>query len=303
MVGVGERREAAALMMRIGVSERRSCGLLGLERKSYRYEPRERVRDPIVEKIKELSLKYPRFGYRRIWAMLRRTGEAVNIKRVHRWWKKLKLQLARKRPKRRRFEVVVPLPKATRPNEIWTYDFVFDQVVSGRKLKMLNLVDEFTRECLAIEIASSITSAKVRHMLERVCRERGFPAHIRSDNGSEFIADALKDWFAANGIAPVYTEPGKPWQNGKCESFNGKLRDELLNRRWFSSMWEARVVIESWRKFYNNERPHSSLGYRTPEEFRREYDRKDQRKFRESLASGSAFPKLESVKILAFQLG
>lgn len=310
MVTVVDRREAASLMIISGVSERRSCALLGLERKSYRYKGRERERDPIIEKIKELSQKYPRFGYRRIWAMLRRDGEAVNIKRVHRWWKRLKLQIARKRPQKRRFEAVVPLPKATWPNEIWTYDFVFDQVVSGRKMKMLNLVDEYTRECLAIEIASSITSPKVRDVLEKVCRERGFPKMIRSDNGSEFIANALKQWLAANGIAPVYIAPGKPWQNGKCESFNGKLRDELLNLRWFSSMWEARVVIESWRKYYNSERPHSSLGYLTPKEFCRQYnakdqhgyDAKDRRTFSESLASGSASPEPKNVKSLAFQL-
>lgn len=284
-------------MIAKGLSERVACSLLELERKSLRYEPRERKPDPIAMRIKELALAYPRFGYRRVWAMLVRAGEAVNIKRVHRWWKKLKLQLARKRPKRRRQEIQMIVPKAERPNQVWTYDFVFDQVVSGRKLKMLTLVDECTRECLAVEVASSITASGVRRVLERVCRDRGFPEMIRSDNGSEFIAEATREWLAANDIAPVFIDPGKPWQNGKCESFNGKLRDELLSQRWFSSMWEARVVIESWRKYYNTERPHSSLGYRTPAEFA------------VSLASGSADSKLESdhescqTKTLAFQLG
>ncbi len=285
------------IMIGTGVSERYACGMLELERKSYRYEPRERGADAFAERVKEMALKYPRFGYRRVWAILRRAGEAVNIKRVHRWWKKLKLQLARKRPKRRRQNVMGIAPTATRPNQVWTYDFVFDQVVSGRKLKMLTLVDECTRECLAVEVASSITAEGVRRVLERVCGERGFPEMIRSDNGSEFIAEATREWLAANNIAPVFIAPGKPWQNGKCESFNGKLRDELLSQRWFSSMWEARVVIESWRKFYNNERPHSSLGYRTPAEFAA------------SLASGSAASKLDPdsmsvrTKTLAFHLG
>lgn len=229
--------------------------------------------------------------------MLRRAGEVVNIKRVHRWWKKLKLQLGRKRPKRQRHNVQMITPAATRPNQVWTYDFVFDQVVSGRKLKMLTLVDECTRECLAVEVASSITAIGVRRVLERVCGERGFPAMIRSDNGSEFIAEATREWLAANNIAAVFIAPGKPWQNGKCESFNGKLRDELLSQRWFSSTWEARVVIESWRKFYNTERPHSSLQYRTPAEFA------------VTLASGSADSELDpdsrsvKPKTLAFQLG
>lgn len=242
-------------MIASGLSERRACTLAELERESYRYKPRERETDPIAKRIKELALKYPRFGYKRVWAMLRRAGEVVNLKRVHRWWKKLKLQLARKRPKKQHSAAIIPLSAATGPNEIWTYDFVFDQVVSGRKLKMLTLIDEYTRECLAVEVASSITAAGVRRVLERICREHGFPQMIRSDNGSEFIAAATAEWLAANNIAPVFIAPGKPWQNGKCESFNGKLRDELLSRRWFSSMWEARVVIESWRKYYNTERP------------------------------------------------
>lgn len=297
MVGAGERREAAAVMIGKGLSERRSCRLVELERKSYRYEPRAREPDLMAEKIKELAMRYPRFGYRRIWAMLRRAGEMVNIKRVHRWWKRLKLQLARKRPKRQRVVIEEMAPKAVRPNQVWTYDFVFDQVVSGRKLKMLTLVDECTRECLAVEVASSITAAGVRRVLERVTYERGLPEMIRSDNGSEFIAASTTEWLAASGIKAMFIEPGKPWQNGKCESFNGKLRDELLSRRWFSSMWEAKVVIESWRKYYNTERPHSALGYRTPAEFS------------ESLAYGSAFAKLEfdplsiKTKTLAFHLG
>ena len=240
-----------------------------LRRKSYRYEPKQPDRGTLAERIKELAMKYPRFGYRRVWAMLRRAGMAINHKRVHRLWRLLGLALARKRPKKRRSGVSPEIsPKAERPNQIWTYDFVFDQVVSGRKLKMLTLINEYTRECLAVQVGTSVTSQKVRAVLERVCYGRGFPAAIRSDNGSEFIANVTRDWLAAHNIEPLFIAPGKPWQNGKCESFNGKLRDELLSQRWFNSMWEARVVIENWRTYYNTERPHSALGYLTPAEFR-----------------------------------
>lgn len=295
MVGVSGQREAVAVMISAGMSERRSCGILELRRKSYRYEPKQADTLTLIERIKELAMKYPRFGYRRVWAMLRRAGMAINHKRVHRLWQLLGLALARKRPKKRRSGVANPIsPKATRQNQIWTYDFVFDQVVTGRKLKMLTLIDEYTRECLAVEVGTSLTSQKVRKALERVCYGRGFPEAIRSDNGSEFIANATCEWLAAHNIKPLFIAPGKPWQNGKCESFNGKLRDELLSRRWFNSMWEAKIVIESWRKYYNTERPHSALGYLTPIEFR---------------AKARLRPELNqktgpfSTKTLAFQLG
>ena len=290
-----ERREAVAVMIVGGLSERRSCRMLEMRRKSYRYEPKHQDTGTLIERIKELAMKYPRFGYRRVWAMLRRAGMVINHKRVHRLWQRLGLALARKRPKKKRSGVSDGiLPIATRANQIWTYDFVFDQVVSGRKLKMLTLIDEYTRECLAVEVGTSVTSQKVREALEKVCYKRGFPEAIRSDNGSEFIANATRDWLAAHDIEPLFIAPGKPWQNGKCESFNGKLRDELLSRRWFNSMWEAKIVIESWRKYYNTERPHSALGYLTPAEFR---------------AKASLHPELNHktgpflTKTLAFQLG
>ena len=143
-----------------------------------------------------------------------------------------------------------------------------DQSLSGKSLKMLTLIDEYTRECLAVEVGVSIKSQRVRQVLEKVCREKGLPALLRSDNGSEFIAQSVNNWLAENGIKPLFIEPGKPWQNGKGESFNGKLRDECLSREWFSSVREAQAVIEGWRNFYNTERPHSSLGYLTPLEFR-----------------------------------
>ncbi len=201
--------------------------------------------------------------------MLRREGIKVNLKRVYRLWKQEKLNLPKRRPRQKRAKPTLGIvPKAEKVNQVWTYDFVFDQSLSGRSLKMLTLIDEYTRECLAMEVGVSIKSEKVRQILERVCAGKGEPEMIRSDNGSEFIGQAVNSWLAQNGIKPLFIEPGKPWQNGKGESFNGKLRDECLSREWFSSVREAQVVIEGWRKFYNQERPHSSLGYLTPSEFK-----------------------------------
>lgn len=220
-------------------------------------------------------MKHPRFGYRRIWAMLRRERLNINLKRVYRLWKQEKLNLPKKRVSKKRAKPTIGIvPKAEKANQVWTYDFVFDQRLSGRSLKMLTLIDEYTRECLAVEVGVSIKSEKVRQILRRVCLEKGAPEMIRSDNGSEFIGQAVNSWLAQNGIKPLFIEPGKPWQNGKCESFNGKLRDECLSREWFSSVREAQVVIEGWRKFYNDERPHSSLGYLTPSEFKSRMENK-----------------------------
>jgi putative transposase len=220
-------------------------------------------------------MKHPRFGYRRIWAMLRRERLNINLKRVYRLWKQEKLNLPKKRVSKKRAKPTIGIvPKAEKANQVWTYDFVFDQRLSGRSLKMLTLIDEYTRECLAVEVGVSIKSEKVRQILRRVCLEKGVPEMIRSDNGSEFIGQAVNSWLAQNGIKPLFIEPGKPWQNGKCESFNGKLRDECLSREWFSSVREAQVVIEGWRKFYNDERPHSSLGYLTPSEFKSRMENK-----------------------------
>ena len=200
----------------------------------------------------------------------------INLKKVYRLWKSEKLSLPKRRPRKPRAKPTLGIvPKAEKANQVWTYDFVFDQSLSGKSLKMLTLIDEYTRECLAVEVGVSMTSEKVRQVLQRVCAEKGFPEMIRSDNGSEFIAEAVNSWLTKNGIKPLFIEPGKPWQNGKCESFNGKLRDECLSREWFSSVKEAQVVIENWRKFYNEERPHSSLGYLTPLEFKSKMENKE----------------------------
>ena len=263
-------REATGRLIKAGMSERKACRWLKVRRKSYRYRRKKADSAKLIKRIKELALKHPRFGYRRIWALLKRAGELINVKRVYRLWRELKLALPKRRPKKKRVRPFIGImPKAEKANQIWTYDFVFDEAVSGRKLKMLTLIDEYTRECLALDVDTSITSLKVRQILEKVCRQRGFPKAIRSDNGSEFIGQAVSDWLTANTVEPLFIAPGKPWQNGKCESFNGKLRDECLSREWFGSLREARVVIETWRRFYNTERPHSALGYLTPFEFSR----------------------------------
>jgi putative transposase len=269
VVGTAGRREVVEYMTGAGLSERRACCLIKLRRKSYRYRAVVGKDAGLEERIGSLSEKHPRYGYRRVWACLAREGEQISRKKVWRLWKKLGLGLARKRAKRKRMAIqAADRIKAKRADHIWTYDFVFDRVIGGRQLKMLTLVDEYTRECLAVETARSITSADVRRVLERVCSERGYPEAIRSDNGSEFIGASVGDWLEAKGIKRILSEPGKPWQNGYIESFNGKLRDELLSRNYFYSLREAKAEIEIWRREYNTERPHSALGYMTPAEFR-----------------------------------
>jgi putative transposase len=288
-------REAAGCLIEKGISERKACAWLKVRRKSYRYRRKKADNAKLMKRIRELALKHPRFGYRRIWALLKRGGESINVKKVYRLWREMRLALPKRRPKRKRsYPFMGIMPEALAANQIWTYDFVFDEAVSGRKLKMLTLIDEYTRECLAVEVDTSITSLKVRQILERVCRHRGFPKAIRSDNGSEFIGQAVGNWLMENNVDPLFIAPGKPWQNGKCESFNGKLRDECLSREWFGSLREARVVIECWRRFYNTERPHSSLEYLTPLEFSRKasFSRELQ------LKQGTFL-----TKTLAFQLG
>ena len=196
----------------------------------------------------------------------------MNHKRVHRLWKDEGLALPRKRPKRRRAgETVEIVNKATCRNHVWTYDFVEDRTDKGNKLRMLNIVDEYTRECLAIRVERSIDSFKVIDTLNWLFLTRGVPGHIRSDNGPEFIAKALKDWLAESGCKTIYIEPGSPWENPYIESFNGKFRDECLNREVFRNEREAREMAERWRREYNEFRPHSSLGYMTPAEFSLRY--------------------------------
>ena len=214
-----------------------------------------------------LATQYGRYGYRRITALLQRSGWIVGIKRVHRIWQREGLKVPQKQPKRGRLWLndgsCIRL-RPEHPNHVWSYDFVEDRTHNRRKYRMLNIIDEFTRECLAIRVSRKLKAVDVIDALTDLFILRGIPGHIRSDNGPEFVAKALRDWIVAVGAKTAYIEPGSPWENGYCESFNSRLRDELLNGEIFYSLEEARVVIEAWRKHYNTQRPHSSLAYRPP---------------------------------------
>lgn len=245
-----------------------------MPRSTQRYQRRKRSdENAVVSEMKRLSRKHPRFGYRRIHALMVGSGWNINRKRVQRLWRENGLKVPPRQRKRRRTGYCdggsVRL-RATTVNECWSYDFVFDQTEDGRALKMLPIVDEFTRECLTIRVGRSITSEAVIAALEDLILTRGAPKYIRSDNGPEFIAEAVKSWLKAVGVTTVFIEPGSPWENPFIESFNSRLRDEVLNREVFTSVVEARVILEDHRAFYNENRPHSSLGYRTPDEFRLE---------------------------------
>ncbi len=275
MVTVERKREAVVFLKTREVSERRSCQLILLARSTCQYRLRREPDEEFENQIKELAVAHPRYGYRRVQALLRRRGLAANQKRVVRVWQKFALQVPRsKKSKKRLREPQRLLPKASRPNEIWTYDFVFDRDAAGRRLKLLTMMDEFTREGLAIKVAPSFKATQVKEVLREVGAKHGFPQFLRSDNGSEFIAGIIKEFLAENNIKAAYIEPGSPWQNGKGESFNGKFRDECLRMEIFGNWREAVVISEQWRKFYNAERPHSSLSYQTPDEFKRDWEKR-----------------------------
>jgi transposase InsO family protein len=251
-----------------GVSERLACRVLGQHRSTQRKKPtRPDDEAALTADITSLATQYGRYGYRRITAMLRQRGWRVNAKRVARIWRREGLKVPSKQPKRGRLWLndgsCVRL-RPEYPNHVWSYDFVEDRTHDGRKYRMLNVIDEFTRECLAIRINRKLKSTDVIDVLSDLFILRGIPTHVRSDNGPEFIAQALRDWLAAVGSKTAYIMPGSPWENGYCESFNSKLRDELLNGEIFYTLKEAKIVIETWRKHYNTIRPHSSLRYRPP---------------------------------------
>jgi putative transposase len=267
MVSVPARRRQVAYGREHGLSARRACTLFSVARSALRYHSRKAEKDaPVVERMKELSAQYPRYGYRRIQVFLARDGMAMSAGRAHRLWRAARLQVPRKRP-RKRVAAARPSPQACGPNQVWCYDFVFDHCANGQQLKCLTVTDEFTKEGLAIDVDGRIRSARVIEVLARLVSERGAPAFLRSDNGPEFVSKALLSWIVAQGIATALIEPGKPWQNGVSESFNGKFRDECLSLEWFRSRAEAKVIIETWRRHYNEVRPHSSLGYLTPNAF------------------------------------
>jgi putative transposase len=268
MVSVPARRQQVAYGRERGLSVRRACTLLSVARSSLNYESRKAAKDAAVtERMKEHASQYPRFGYRRIKIFLGRDGHAMGFGRAWRLWHAAGLQVPRKRP-RERVKTGLPRPlPATGPNQVWTYDFVLDRSANGQQLKCLTVADEWTKEGLAIEVDGRIRSGRVIEVLARLVSERGAPKYLRSDNGPEFVARALLQWIADQGIETALIDPGKPWPNGVGESFNGKFRDECLSLEWFRSRAEAKVVIEAWRRHYNQVRPHSSLGYLTPAEF------------------------------------
>ena len=255
-------------METFGVSERFACRVLGQHRSTQRKIARTPDDEAALSAdIIALAAQYGRYGYRRITALLRAAGWVVNVKRVERIWRREGLKVPQKQPKRKRLWLnagsCIRL-RAEHPNHVWSYDFVEDRTHDGRKYRMLNIIDEFSRECLAIRINRKLKSTDVIDVLADLFTLRGVPGYVRSDNGAEFIATAVQDWIAAVGAKTGYIEPGSPWENGYCESFNSKLRDELLNGEIFYTLAEARIIIESWRQHYNEVRPHSSLGYKPP---------------------------------------
>jgi len=279
MVSPLARRSAVKyLVKQMGSSQRRACIVVGLSRSLVRYITRRRRDEAkLIRKIHKLAIHNSRYGYRRITVLLQREGLKINRKRVHRIWKAEGLSLPRKRPKRRRMgQAGGIVNKAGYPNHVWSYDFVEDRTERGGKLRILSIIDEYTRECLTIRVAASTPASAVVGVLEWIFLTKGVPKYIRSDNGPEFIARAVCQWLDSSGCQTLFIKPGSPWENGYIESFNDKLRDECLNREIFRNGKEAQTVVETWRGEYNNYRPHSSLGYLTPTEFTRRYYEENQ---------------------------
>ena len=250
-------------------SERNACKLIGISRNVARYQFRLKPDEQeLIELIQSLASKHKRYGYKRITRLVRREGKLVNKKRIERIWYEQGLSLCRRKVKKRKYGTTnFTINKAERKNHVWTYDFVSDRTEKGRKLKFLCVVDEYTRECLAIRVEPSICSAQVLDTLEWLFLIRGVPDYIRSDNGPEFIAHDLCNWLTDKACATIFITPGSPWENAYIESFNGKFRDECLNCELFANGRQAQIIAENWRVEYNTYRPHSSLGYMTPEEF------------------------------------
>ena len=257
---------------KLSVSERRACRVLGQPRSTQRYARQKGKKDRILkERMVVLSRENPRYGYRRVWALLRREGWLVNKKRLYRLWREEGLKVPDKAQRKRRrlgdTENSCTRRRATHLNHVWSYDFVMDETEEGRRLKMMPIVDEYSRECLSIEVERSITAEDVVSTLASLFRRRGAPAFIRSDNGPEFIAKAIKRWLEASGVGTLYIEPGSPWENAYSETFISRFGDELLKREMFVDLLEAKVLVEDYRGHYNHQRPHSALGYQTPAEF------------------------------------
>jgi putative transposase len=266
MVSAQARREQVDYVVSRGRSVRQACALMGVSRSALRYVSRMPARDAdLVPELEGIAMRHPKYGHRFACALLRRRGHRVNRKRVRRIWRSLGLSVRRKKGRKLRTgrtRVMTP----TGPNQVWAYDFVHDRCANGQPLKCLTVIDEWTRECLAVETGTSLRARQVIAVLKRLIAQYGAPAVLRSDNGPEFIARALRIWALMHRAEMATIEPGKPWQNGSVESFNGTFRRECLDREWFAHLPEAKILIEQWRWEYNTMRPHSSLGYRTPAE-------------------------------------
>lgn len=249
-----------------GYSERSACKLLNVDRSTYRYSPKPDHNGELREALVELAKQKPRYGYRRLWALLNRQGWDANPKRIYRLYRQE--HLAVRRLNRKRICRAAPAPpQVTKANQEWALDFVSDALSSGRGIRFLTLVDSYTRECPAIEVDGSLSSRRVTRTLERIILERGVPNSLRCDNGPEFTSRHFLGWCEEFKIQLIHIQPGRPMQNGHAESFNGRFRDEFLNATWFLNLADARLKTEAWRQDYNNERPHSSLAYRTPAEY------------------------------------
>jgi putative transposase len=262
------RREAVLVMqVEVDLSQRRACGLMEVHRATCRYR-RRRAEDPKLRtRLRELAEVRRRFGYRRLQVLLQREGWRVNHKLIYRLYVEEKLGLRRKRG-RKRSGVRQPLARAMAANQVWSLDFMTDALSSGRRFRTLNIVDDYTRECLAIEVDTSLGGGRVVRVLEELKLQRGLPRQIRSDNGPEFLSRAVDQWAYEQGLQWHTIQPGRPMENAYVESFNGRFRDECLNENWFSDLADAREKIAEWMHDYNGSRPHSALGYRTPAEFR-----------------------------------
>src|SRR5829696_1110846 len=264
------RRRACVEHIRsvLTISERRACRALGQHRSTQRKAPRGREdEEQLTADLIELARQYGRYGYRKITALLRDAGWLVNDKRVERIWRREGLKVPARQPKRGRLWLAdgscIRL-RPEHPNHVWSYDFVEDRTHDGRKFRLLNVIDEFTHECLAIRVDRKLRALDVIDVLSDLFILRGVPGHIRSDNGPEFVAKAVQTWITAVGAKTAYIERGSPWENGYVESFNARLRDELLNGEIFYTLREAKIIIESWRRHYNTVRPHASLNYKPP---------------------------------------
>jgi len=256
------------------LSQRHACELVQVSRSTVRYQPQDRTDETkLVEAIRSLAEQHPSYGYRPLTQLLNRTGWSVNHKRVQRLWQQEGLQLPRRKVHKRRVGISTgQLHRATYPNHVWSYDFLEARTEQGGRLRMLAVLDEYTRQCLAIEVERTFPARKVQDLLEWLFLIRGRPVYLRSDNGPEFIAHIIQKWLAEQQCQTLYITPGSPWENPFIESFIGKFKAECLNRYWFVNGREARQLVDQWRDEYNSFRPHSSLGYLTPDEFAQQAD-------------------------------